>query len=59
MIEDKLTKEERIRLEALAQTNARFTMAGSMFNVHEAFWNTVAEFERYILTGNPAEQKKH
>lgn len=50
MGEDKLDKEQRIRLEALNQANQRVMMHPSMAEPH--FWKMVRDFRNYIATGN-------
>lgn len=48
MMNDQLTRDERIRLEALAQANGRFAMQNVPGHM---FWNVVRHFETYITKG--------
>lgn len=49
MIQDKLTTEQRIRLEALNQTNAFFSM--KPIHTPVQFWDKLLDFEKYIKDG--------
>lgn len=56
MPQDQLTRNERIRLEALAQANARFAMAGPV--PPEQFFQCARDFEKFIReadTDHPAQ----
>lgn len=48
MIEDQLTRDERIRLEALNQANARYTMKPAS---NDEVLATAAKFEEFIRDG--------
>ena len=49
MIEDKLTRDERLRLEALAQSNMRWQMKPAD---DEQIIATARKFERFLLDAN-------
>lgn len=53
MIEDKLTREERIRLECLAQANSGAAMGRSRST--SDILAQAAKFERFVLWGNSEE----